>query len=400
MKKVLFISFDFHEEDKPIKSVAIATLEAYLKMKIQKIKVDSFSFNMNDEYSIMFEQISKLTKMIETRFDYICISIYAWNARYVKPLIDLIKDYQNYSKIIVGGYEVNSKTIEQLVMQYDRIDYFLIGYAEESLYRIIAEKDVSKILACEVKNEMIPEIYQNGIIEVNKNSNVRLETKRGCPGKCTFCAYRNNDHNKITSHAIDKVKYDLSYLNEVGVKKVNILDAMFSIGDYLEVLEYLIKIDFKPIISLQMKFEVFYKEIKKRNNLIDMLKKLNIELEFGLQSISEKALKNVERINDIEVVKLVIEMLNENEITYEVSIIRGLPGETVYSYSKLLEFLKEINCRKYIIYPLTLLSNTKLYDDRKLLDIKVHKQNGLEYVVSTISYSFKDYTKMIMMESY
>lgn len=399
MDNVLFITFDFHENNKPVKSVAVATLEAYLKMKIRNIKVDSFSFNMNNEYSIMFNQMAKLNYKLELVYNYICISMYAWNMKYVKTVIDLIRSKELNVKIIVGGYEVSFRTIELLKKKYKKVDHYLIGYAEESLYKLVSGQDTSRVLSYEVNNDLIQGIYFNETIKIDSDSVVRLETKRGCPGKCTFCAYKNNDHKKITYHNIDKVKMELFYLNQIGVEKVNILDAIFTLFNYKEILNYLVDINFKPTISFQMKFELFYNELCRDNELLNILSKLNVELEFGLQSISKSALNNIERTNNIEVVKSVIEDLNYNKIKYEVSVIRGLPGETVESFSKLMKFLKESNCQKYVVYPLTLLSNTKLHDNRGELSLEIYKQNGLEYVVSSLSYSYIEYLEMILIES-
>lgn len=399
MDNVLFITFDFHENNKPIKSVAVATLEAYLKMKIQDIKIDSFSFNMNNEYSIMFKQMAALNKKIEVNYDYICISMYAWNMRYIEAVIDLIYSNKSKVKIITGGYEVSFRTIQNLKKEHKRIDHFLIGYAEESLYRLITKEDTNKVLSYEVNNDAIPGIYYNETIEVDSNCVIRLETKRGCPGRCTFCAYKNNDHKKITCHDINKVKKELNYLNKIGVRKVNVLDAMFPLFSYKEILEYLVEINFKPILSLQMKFELLHNEIVRDYKLIQLLSNLNVELEFGLQSISKNVLQNVERTNDLKVIKDIIIDLNINKIKYEVSVIRGLPGETLDSFTSLIEFLKESNCYKFVVYPLTLLTNTKLHDDKEKLELVVFKQNGLEYVISTASYSYKEYLEMILIES-
>lgn len=399
MINLLFITFDYHELNKPIKSVAIATLEAYLKMNIKNIDIEQFSFNMNDEYSIIFEQMSKLLKKLETKYDYICISMYAWNMRYVDQVINLIESTNTNATIVAGGYEVSSRTIKALKNEYKSIDNFIIGYAEESLYKLITKEDTTKVLSYEVDNNKIIEIYSNSIIEVNSKSIVRLETKRGCTGNCTFCAYKNNDHKKLTVHNFEKVKREFRFLNQANISKVNILDAIFTINNYKKIIDYLIQIDFKPIISLQMKFELFYKEMQRDEKLLESLSKLNVELEFGLQSISQKALDIVERTNNFKIIQSVVATLNKHKIKYELSIIRGLPGETPESYSNLFRFLKKVKCTKIVVYPLTLLTNTKLYDDKTTLELFVHKQNGLNYVIETQSYSYNDYLKMISMES-
>lgn len=394
--KILFITFDFHEFNKPIKSVAVATLESYLISNLEKLDIDSFSFNMNDEYSILFEQMMKLNSILKAaKYHYVCVSFYAWNMRYINTLLKLIKETSEITKIVAGGYEVNNNNIDELINVYVDVNHFIIGYAEESLLFLLSGKDTSRVLNYEVDNKRIPEIYSNKIIPVDDNSVVRLETKRGCPMKCSFCAYKNNDHKKLTEHSLEKVKKELLYLNNKNVTKVNILDPIFSLMNYKDLLQYLVDIDFTPTISFQLKFELFFNSIQKDKEILVLLKKLKVELEFGLQSISRKALENVERENNLDIVKAVICLLNQHSIKYEVSIIRGLPGETILSFKNLLFFLHENQCQKYVVYPLTLLSNTKLFNDREKLELKTYVQNGLEYVIESYSYSYIDYLNMV-----
>lgn len=399
MKKILFVTFDFHEENKPIKSISIATLEAYLKSKNKDINIDNFSFNMNDEYSIIFDQMNAFSKLFTKKYDYICISMYAWNMRYIHLLIEHIKAIHRNISIIAGGYEVSLNRIDILKQDYLDIDHFIIGYAEESLHRIINGVDLNSVLSIEVDNSEIPAIYNNKTIELNSDSIVRLETKRGCPGKCTFCSYNSNDHKKLTCHNIKKIKNEFDYLNKINVKKVNVIDAIFTLHSYKEVLEYLVAINFKPILSLQMKFEIFNNEITRDKSILELFSKLNIELEFGLQSISKNVLDNIERENNLDVIKHIVLLLNQKQIKYEISIIRGLPGETIDSYKELMMFMKDIKCMKYVVYPLTLLTNTKLYETRNEFKLITHTQNGLEYVVGSYSYTYKDYIEMLKLES-
>ena len=174
---ILFITFDFHEDNKPVKSVAVATLEGYILDRVGDSQVDSFSFNMNDEYSIIFQQMASLKKKLKMDYDYICVSFYVWNIRYLDNLIKIIKVTSLQSKIVGGGYKVNCMSIERLVTVYDTINHFIIGYAERSLEMLSIGKDTSRILNYKVNNENIPAIYSTSLIEVNDNNIVRLGTK-------------------------------------------------------------------------------------------------------------------------------------------------------------------------------------------------------------------------------
>ncbi len=395
---VLFITFDYHFTNKPKKSVAVATLESYLKNKMKLINIDVFSFNMNESDSIYFSQMQQLTEQLSSEYDYICVGMYAWSMSYMNNLLILIEDASSFAKIICGGYEVNSMNINRLQISYSQVDHFIIGFAEEALYKLINNEIQSKVVSIDVNNNDIPKIYSNHIIDVKKGSTVSLETKRGCPYNCSFCSYKGNDHRKITKHNLDKIKVELKYLDQVGVEKVNIIDPIFTLKNYKSLLMYLIEINFKPTLSIQAKFEVLNNEMIRDKMLIDMLSKLNVVLEFGLQSINGKTLRSIERVNDLSVVQTIIHKLNDLNIKYEVSVIRGLPGETLDSFIDLLNFLDEISCKNYIVYQLTLLSNTKLCNQVDEFGLQYVTVNGLDFVISSNSYTYKDYLKMIALE--
>lgn len=341
----------------------------------------------------------ELSINLNNDYDYVCIGMYAWSMSYKSILIKLIKDFNKRTKIICGGYEVNTMNIDKLVVDYTSVNHFIIGFAEEGLYRIIKGDNNNKIINIPTDNADIPVIFSNQTINVEKGDTVSIETKRGCPLSCSFCSYKGNDHIRVTLHDLHKVKIELDYLNEIGVKKVNIIDPIFTLKNYKSILEYLVEIEFKPLLSFQMKFEVFHNELCRDKSLISILKNLNVILEFGLQSIHSETLSCIERVNDLAVVKSVICKLNSLDIDYEVSIIRGLPGVTVDSFKQLLDFLNLIECKNYVVYRLTLLSNTKLYKQMETHGLVYESVNNLHYVISSNSFNYRDYLEMIYMES-
>ena len=146
MNNILFITFDYHEKNKPIKSVAVATLEAYIKYNIDNTNTTSFSFNMNDEESILFKQMSDLHDNAKFGYSHVCLSMYAWNMRFVDSLLDLVKAKQRRTKIVAGGYEVNTMCINRLIKDFPLIDHYIIGYAELSLALLISKVDNSRVL--------------------------------------------------------------------------------------------------------------------------------------------------------------------------------------------------------------------------------------------------------------
>lgn len=59
---------------------------------------------------------------------------------------------------------------------------------------------------------------------------VRMETKRGCPYRCSFCAHRDLITSKVHKHPLEKVFQELTLLAERRVARVNILDPILDAG--------------------------------------------------------------------------------------------------------------------------------------------------------------------------
>ncbi|XMB66257.1 B12-binding domain-containing radical SAM protein [Mycoplasmatota bacterium zrk1] len=386
---LLFISFDFHKENKPETSFAVAKLFSVIKNEFPSCNLTHFSFNMYEEY---FMQKEALNALLNQEFDYIAVSLYSWCMPYISNLVAYIKS-QSKAKLIAGGYEVNKKNIDYLLNNYPDFTNFIIGYAEKPIVDILkgsSNKQVYNDQQCYDSS-----IYSNNTIFFDKDMHVSLETKRGCLFKCSFCSYNNNENKGVKALDTSIIFKELDSLNNT-VTKVNIIDPMFFTENYMEVIDYLISIEFTPEISVQAKFENFYLILD--NNLIDKLKSLNITIEFGLQSINHSSHNSVNRHFNYEKTMYILGILNKENINYRISVIRGLPYETLESYIELTKFLRENTNKKIDFFPLSLLKNTKLYDERNYYNFKTQKINNIDHAISSNSYTYQDYLIMQKIE--
>lgn len=391
--KILFIGYDYHIEGKAGKSLAIASLQASIEKYLPRFTVESYSFDVNKYQTLETDQLKVLMNILEKEYKYIAISYYAWNKSQCINLVELIKELYPESVIILGGYEVNGETLINLEQKFgDRVDHYIVGYAEEAIISILEGKTKTKIANIPLKTIKVPPVYSSGVINLEGISNVRIETKRGCPMQCSYCSYSSNDHKSRIVHDIDTVKQEFDFLNG-KVDKVNIIDPIFTIDNYKDVLDHLISIDFKPVISFQVKFELFYRLMRK-TDILDKLKKLNTVLEFGFQTGSESVHKLMHRDFEMNKVIAVIRELTFQNIQHEISVIRGLPGETLLSYRNMIDYFIEQNIENIEFFPLTLLSNTRMSDESNMLGIKTYTQKNLNFVCETHSYSVQDYQAM------
>jgi radical SAM superfamily enzyme len=129
---------------------------------------------------------------------------------------------------------------------------------------------------------------------------------------------------------------------------------------------------------------------------VELFSQINSILEFGLQTIIPAEEKLINRPNNHEKIKQIIQILNSFGLLYEVSIIYGLPGQTYTSFLKTVEFLEQNNVPIIKMYPLGILRGTPLDLMREVYHIKTTKLSRFDtdIVVSTFSFGYKEWEQM------
>lgn len=385
MKHLHILSFDYHHKDEPKMPYSIAKIIAYLnndKRFVENFNISQTSFNMY----ILNEPFS----MELLKNDFIAIAAYVWSEKQVQSLLNFLKENKYSGTIILGAYEVTDVDTRK---KYPQADFFIIGHAEKALLDLLLEGSKDKFINKAPDPSTISNIYSNKTIEDIKGKKVRLETKRNCPFWCTFCAHKDLIETNVKEIDFDQIITELKYLNQVGVKKVNVIDPIFNVGkNYMDILEQLVLMKFKPKISFQVRFEFI--QGKKGDRFLELIKQLDAELEFGLQTIIPKEYEVIERNNDKKKIKYAIKRLHNFNIDYEVSLIYGLPHQTLNTFKDSINFLKDLSCKNIIAYPLMLLSGTALNRDRDVYAFEEEYIDGIPYVCSSNSFSKEDYRLM------
>jgi len=133
---------------------------------------------------------------------------------------------------------------------------------------------------------------------------------------------------------------------------------------------------------------------------MELFKGANFHLEFGLQSIHKKELAILGRKNDMSAVQDVMQRLANQNISYEVSLIFGVPYQTIESFKKSIDFVKTNGCSNIKAFPLEILKGTPLWFERERLRRKENIQemmqgkHNIPYVVSSNSFTKADWYEM------
>ena len=398
IKSAILVTFDFTQRGKTGTGLAAGSLISACRHHPKygsEFIIEHLPISMKEaaknQYTV--DEIAQKinSKMPLGEIDSLAIACYVWSSRLVEPLIKRCRAMGFKGKVILGGYQIHEDTCKQL---YPSGDFYIGGYAESALPEAILDDFVitSRFLTKEVEMDTLPSPYLDNTIFINNNQEmIHWETRRGCIFKCNFCAHRDLTHKKVHLLGMNKIKKELDLFKIKGVKKINVLDPIFNLEpNHIDILKYAISIDLKALLSFQVRFEQINDEF------LELCSKLNVHLEFGLQTTNQEESKIIERGNSMNRVDKNISLLHKWQQSFEVSLIYGLPGQTLASFMESINYLRERSVDIIKAFPLMLLEGTKLADDRFKFNIteEIIDESDIPHVVSCNSFNKSEWLRM------
>jgi hypothetical protein len=126
---------------------------------------------------------------------------------------------------------------------------------------------------------------------------------------------------------------------------------------------------------------------------LDTVQKLNVTLEFGLQSIHKREYMAVGRPNNMAKIEQVLREVQRRQIKNEVSLIYALPEQTLKSFQDSVIWCLSLGIPVIKAFPLLLLRGTELERQKEQWSFVV-KEGDLPMVVSSNSFSSSDWQEM------
>ena len=398
LKRALLVTFDFSQRGKSGTGFAAGSLlsacrnhKEYGKSFIINHLAITMSTLAKEQLSVV-EIVNDINKKVPlANLDRLALACYVWSSELVEPVIKLCRESGFKGKVILGGYQINRKSCHEL---YPSGDFYIPGYGEASLPEAILDDQsiTSRVIEKTVDFETLSSPYLDGTIPLEYGHEMlHWETRRGCMFKCNFCAHRDLKDKSVHLLGMDKIKQELKLFKEKGVKKINILDPIFNNEpNHIEILQYAIKINLKAMLSLQVRFERINEEFLK------LCSQLNVHLEFGLQTADINESRIIERGNNMNRVSKSIQLIQQWNQSFEVSLIYGLPSQTVSSFRGSIDYLQQRGVEVIKAFPLMLLEGTKLAEDKgKYLIVEgVIDEGGIPHVIESFSFTRHDWQMM------
>ncbi len=413
-KKLLLLSLDWTRPKDPPMSLGQASIVA--KLHQEKIPVIPQSWAMNNTYFNIKNVIEFVMNHAEEGVD-LAMGAYVWHEPLTQTLLNTLKQEQFPGRVILGGPQI-SYTKQGLEKYYPQADVFIRGYGEDALAKLwlseqekppiagvhyAGEPDLSQ--SANVDLEHLPSPYLTGIIKPQPF--IRWETQRGCPFRCAFCQHRESDSGMTRRQLqYSRVREEAQWiLKNPIIQDIAILDPTFNSGpNYMAILNQLIEGKYTGKLALQCRIEMVQDKFLEAVETLN--KTAHVVLEFGLQTTDPTEAKIIQRPNNMTKVQHILSQTRDRRIATEVSLIFGLPNQTVQSFKESIEFCKDYGVPTIYAYPLMLLRGTPLHAKKEQLqliessdlDLQIDRiQENIPHVVASPSFSYKDWCLMAKM---
>ena len=182
---------------------------------------------------------------------------------------------------------------------------------------------------------------------------------------------------------------EIQWISQNGITNdVAVVDPIFNLGagkQYLHVLDAFLQHRFRGRLSLQCRADLVTPDFLDR---LEGLRSAGVEVvpEFGLQTIHRAEQKAVRRVESVTKVAATLNAMRQRGLPYELTVIYGLPQQTVESFKQTMGFCMHHaqapmggggggDLGKVRAFPLMMLKGTGLEAEAGLWALQVSEQS-------------------------
>jgi radical SAM superfamily enzyme YgiQ (UPF0313 family) len=325
---------------------------------------------------------------------------YVWAEDLLREVLTLVRAGGFGGRIILGGPQV-SYAGAGLESIYPEVDAFIRGDGENALCDVVARngrecvtgvhwagtKDAQAAARTELSG--LPSPWLGNVLPVQRGGFMRWETQRGCSFRCSFCQHRAPGQRTARRlFAIDRINDEIDLFCAESVTDIAVLDPIFNAASHaVDVLERFHSRGYGGSLSLQCRAELI------DDRFLSAASGVNARLEFGLQTIHDEEGRAIDRANNLGRVDRTLEFVRERSIPHEVSLIFGLPRQTMASFEASVSWCLERRVPVIKAFPLMLLRGTPLERDRDEWGL-IDDGTSMAAVVQSTSFTREDWDAM------
>ena len=296
-------------------------------------------------------------------------------------IANLIKDYAQSTKIVIGGPHLTIYPVESVAQPY--IDFGVVGEGEYTLIELIkaleGDNDFSAVAGLvwkkdgevvvnparkfsksldelpmpdhslfDLKQHRIPfdEVSPTGVII----------SSRGCPYKCRFCS-QNYPYYRMRSAEI--VVEEMFHYRDMGYKAVTFYDDIFNVSNQriLRICSLLKERGFDLPWSFRGRIDCFNESQAKAASEAGCYR-----IYFGVESGCNDTLEKMNKKITVEQSRQAFSLTKKYGIATVAYFIVGFPGESIEQAKKTVRFAFELNPDYVVFQTLVPAPGSEIYD--------------------------------------
>jgi radical SAM superfamily enzyme YgiQ (UPF0313 family) len=330
----------------------------------------------------------------------VAFGAYVWGESLLRDVLRRLRGAGFEGRIILGGPQISysGAGLERL---YPEADAFVRGYGEEALASLASTPHAHSIAGVHwagtkdalsraaVDLEALPSPWLSDTIPLTDQSFIRWETQRGCPFRCSFCQHREPGARlRRRALGLPRIEAEIDLFCAAGVREIAVLDPIFNVAPHaVGVLQRFADHRFTGRLSLQCRAEAI------DDAFLDAASALDVCLELGLQTIHPEEGRAIQRGNQIVRVDAALASMRARGISHEVSLIFGLPLQTLASFEASVAWCLEREVPVIKAFPLLLLRGTALERDRDRWSLG-DSGGAMPMVLRSSTFDFDDWSAM------
>jgi len=263
--------------------------------------------------------------------------------------------------VILGG--VGFSTMPDVVLQVTKADYGIEGDGEEAL---------SALTECIVEGTDFTHLpnmvyWQNGKVVRNPRVDVDLrrlsvprrrlfdnrryeqfgamvgiETKRGCPGRCVFCADPVAKGKTVRLRPAENVVQEIQYLADQGVSWLHLCDSEFNVP--IKHAKDVCRAIIRNRLGEKVRWYGYCSPVPFDEELTYLMKAAGCAgINFGIDSLCDEQLYRLGMMYLSDDVAELVRLVHAEGLNYMCDLLVGGPGETAETVEITINLAKELN---------------------------------------------------------
>jgi anaerobic magnesium-protoporphyrin IX monomethyl ester cyclase len=361
--------------------IGLGYVAAYLKE--QGHQVIFLDISKNDLHLLHHPQI--------VHCDLVGLSMTTPQLGLAKKVITILKEARKDLPIVAGG--VHPSFFKGQLIQDLNIDYVIYGEGELTLNELVnalqQNKDhlssinglvfrEGKEIITNPPREVIPDLDRlpfpardlvnfrsylqpPGLIRgIWTNRSTNMTTSRGCPGRCTYCGGNFIFNRKYRRRTVDNVLEEIDLL----VKDYQVDGISFQDDTFLMNTQWIEEFSEK-FISRQygIKWSCFGRVDTVNEKIIKAIKKAGcVQIEYGIETGSERVLKEIKKNTNLEQIRKAIRMTKEHGIRAFGCFMFGFTDDTEEDLQKTIDLVGQLKLDFAACYYTIPFPGSELYD--------------------------------------